>query len=292
MKRKWISGRSARSVQRTIDHTRGRGDRGVALLIALVVTTLLIALVFEFAYATRVSLRAAANFRDSQRAYYLARSGVLIFSKYRELQDLVPQGEWGVVPVVSEGDTTLRIKWEDEGGKIRVLDVKNKTGVSYAMMDGLFESKGVSREVRDRMTDAESDIQNMRLLSGLHKYMSDEDYVKVDDFLTIYNPDNRININTASPEVLESLGIAAGTVSMIVAQRNKEPYKDLTTVAGISGMNVRGMPGSNPVANYLKVTSDVLKVTSSATVGGYTKVVEAVINRSSSAPIYLYWREM
>ena len=51
-------------------------ERGVALLIALLVTTLLIALVFEFAYGTRVSLRAAVNFRDGQRAFYLARSGV------------------------------------------------------------------------------------------------------------------------------------------------------------------------------------------------------------------------
>ncbi len=272
-------------------------DRGVALLIALVVTTLLIALVFEFAYGTRVSLRAAVNFRDSQRAYYLARSGVFIFNKYRELQDLVPEGTWGVVPVVSEGDTELRIKWEDEAGKIRVLDIKNKNGISYPMMEGLFESKGISREVRDRMLDPESDIQNLKLLSGLHKYMSDEEFDRVKDFLTIYSPaDNKININTASPEVLESLGIAAGAVSLIVAQRNKEPYKDHAVVSGLSGVNgvnVARMQGNNPIANFLKESSDVLKVSSSATVGGYTKIVEAVIDRSSTsrAPL-LYWRAM
>ena len=51
-------------------------ERGVALLIVLLVTALLLALIFEFAYGTRVSLRAAVNSRDSQRAYFLARSGV------------------------------------------------------------------------------------------------------------------------------------------------------------------------------------------------------------------------
>ena len=42
-------------------------ERGVALIIVLLVTALLIALIFEFAYGTRISLRAAVNFRDSQR---------------------------------------------------------------------------------------------------------------------------------------------------------------------------------------------------------------------------------
>src|SRR5512139_2607372 len=84
-----------------------RNDRGVALLIVLLVTALLVALVFEFAYATRVSLRAAVNFRDSQRAYYLARSGVnfagrflVEYKKNGKLQDHLEQ-DWLPVPFVS-----------------------------------------------------------------------------------------------------------------------------------------------------------------------------------------------
>ena len=59
-----------------------RDDRGVALIIVLLVTALLIALIFEFAYGTRISLRATVNFRNSQRAYYLARSGVNFVGRF------------------------------------------------------------------------------------------------------------------------------------------------------------------------------------------------------------------
>ena len=58
-------------------HGRSRlNEHGVALIIVLLVTALLIALIFEFTYGTRVSLRAAVNYRNSERAHYLARSGV------------------------------------------------------------------------------------------------------------------------------------------------------------------------------------------------------------------------
>ncbi len=60
-----------------------QSNRGIALLVVLLVTALLIALIFEFAYGTRVSLRGAVNFRNSQRAYFLARSGVAIFTRFK-----------------------------------------------------------------------------------------------------------------------------------------------------------------------------------------------------------------
>jgi hypothetical protein len=83
----------------------------------------MIALIFEFAYGTRVSLRAAVNFRNSQRAYFLARSGFGVFAKFPELRSFIPQGELGTVPYVSEGDRELGILWEDERGKINVTSI-------------------------------------------------------------------------------------------------------------------------------------------------------------------------
>ena len=100
-------------------------NRGVALLIVLLVTALLIALIFEFAYGTRVSLRGAVNFRDSQRAYFLARFGVTAFTKYGdELRKGIPQGQWQPLPPMRATDTEVSVKWEDETGKIRINDVK------------------------------------------------------------------------------------------------------------------------------------------------------------------------
>ena len=55
---------------------RGRGERGVALLVVLTWLALMIALVGEFTFGTNVDAAQAANARDELRAHYMARSGV------------------------------------------------------------------------------------------------------------------------------------------------------------------------------------------------------------------------
>lgn len=55
---------------------RGRGERGVALLVVITWLALMIALVGEFTFGTSVDAAQAANARDELRAHYMARSGV------------------------------------------------------------------------------------------------------------------------------------------------------------------------------------------------------------------------
>ncbi|HXY55030.1 MAG TPA: type II secretion system protein GspK [Nitrospirota bacterium] len=267
----------------------GFGNRGVALLLVLLVTALLVALIFEFAYGTRVSLHAAVNFRDGQRAYFLARSGIYVFAKSKDLRDAIPQGEWSVVPIVSSGDTELRLRWVDELGKIYAADVKTNK-VTYNIVQALFENRSVDLAVLDRMTDAASTISKVGLLSGLHQYMSDEEYDKVKDFLTVTQTQGttrKININTAPIEVLQSLCKGLGkddsVAGLIISRRESTPYASTSDIVN--------MPGMDPlVASYLDVTSNIYKVYASATVGGYTKQVEAIIDLTKSSP--LYWREL
>jgi general secretion pathway protein K len=57
---------------------RRRGERGAALLVAVVAVAVLTALALDVAYETRVSLEIAANARDELRASWLARSGVAL----------------------------------------------------------------------------------------------------------------------------------------------------------------------------------------------------------------------
>lgn len=256
-------------------------NRGIALLITLLVTALLIALIFEFAYGTRVSLRAAVNFRDSQRAYFIARSGVYVFTKYKELQDSLPQGEWGVVPIVSGGDTELRIKWEDEKGKI---NIKGQLGDAdtYGWLSELFGNRGVNQKVLERLAEEKKQIQ---LLTELHQIMSDEEFGKVSGYLTVYLSGKSVNVNTAPEEVLQSMGI--NNPSIIVARRIENPFKPGDAIPGAAGVQTQS--GQN-VTNFLDMTSNIYKVYSYATVGGYTKQIEAVINKDSSE--VLYWRAL
>ena len=51
-------------------------QRGIALLLTLVILVLLVVLIVEFDYGTKINLITAGNFRDDVRATYLAKSGV------------------------------------------------------------------------------------------------------------------------------------------------------------------------------------------------------------------------
>ena len=264
-------------------------NRGVALLIVLLVTALLIALIFEFAYGTRVSLRGAVNFRDSQRAYFLARLGVKAFEKYgAELRKVIPQGQWQPLPPTGDADTAVSIKWEDETGKIRINYVKTDP-ITKIMVSNLFEAVKIDTAVYDRLTDPASGVYTLGLLSGLHAYMSDEEYNRVSGFLTVspVSP-HMININAAASEVLQSFGLTQGAAEQIVQARQENAYTEVGSVPGVSGMMISG-------SNYLMSSSmtttsgAVFRVECDATVGGYTRHVEAVVQGNS---IGNYWRAL
>jgi hypothetical protein len=73
---------------------------------------------------------------------------------------------------------------------------------------------------------------------------------------------------------------------MVVERRNKEPFKKPEEINAFLG------PENTMVAGLLAVTSDVFKVDSHATVGGYTKQIEAIITRSGSRFTISYWRAL
>jgi len=259
-----------------------RRERGVALLIVLLVTALLIALIFEFSYATRISLNSAVNFRDSQRAYFLARSGIYAFIKYgSQLRDsYIPQGEWGVVPLISDGDTQVLIKWESEQGKISI-PIVTRDNRAHDMLRQLFLIKQIDQDILDNKI---VEKRNFYLLSELHPLMKDEDYDKIEPYVTVL-PVTSINVNAASAEVLQSLcrslGKDDGVVAMIVNKRKTQPYTSKQEIAETPGMDTM-------VASYLDVASSMFRVSSYATVGGYTKQIEAIINGNTIS----YWRAL
>lgn len=264
-----------------------RSERGVALLIVLLITALLIALVFEFAYGTRVSLRAAANFRDSQRAYFLARSGVNFAGKLLaenlkngKLQSNLEQREWQIVPIISAGDAELRVRWEDEAGKINIANVR--TGqASLNRLEKLFELKGIDLDILESIKAK----QDIRMTTELYQIMNDEAFGKIENHVTVFGS-NTVNINSASSEVLQSLGISSSLASLLIERRNREPFDAKDKVLSFPGMDT--VDAAAKAA--LDVTSNIFSVESYATVGGYTKQAEAVILRSAAGFTVLSWK--
>lgn len=271
---------------------RGLGNRGVALIIVLLVTALLIALIFEFAYGTRVSLRAAVNFRNSQRAYFLARSGLGFFAKYRELWASIPQGECQPLPYVSEGDRILSLCWEDESGKIDISRVIQTDRIMFPRLTNLFDIRGVDQNILSQISTWMINNQRNRFyrLSELHQFISDEEFGKVQDALTM-SQTTRINVNTASEDVLKSVCRSAGytdATAINIAERRKtaEPFTDATLLTYI---NVNSLGN---LSTILTTTSSDFKVNLIAEVGGYKRRIETIVTLNGPTYTVNYWREL
>lgn len=104
-------------------------DKGIALVITLLVLALLMVIVLEFSSSMRVEARAAANFRDDMKAYYLAKSGVTFAIALLEEDKDNPDTRnvdslnelWAQkIPPLPVGDGYVSVDITDESGKINV----------------------------------------------------------------------------------------------------------------------------------------------------------------------------
>lgn len=296
-----------RSAEPEVQHIYRKvpNERGVALIIVLLVTALLIALIFEFAYGTRISLRAAINYRDSQRAYYLARSGVNFAGEYLAYNllkdpetgvtheyDNLEERDWQTVPYIPGNDTQLRMRWEDESGKINISNA-TKGSDAYNRLVILFSNLGIGQDILDQISEwMIAEKRSFYLLSELHQFLNDNEFRKLQDYVTVLppsaTPGNKIDVNTAPAAVLQSLGMSTNAAESIVAQRSEQPFKPTDDLSPFIGQN------SAAIAGQLCFTSNVFSVNAYATVGGYTKQVDAIITRASDGSGFtiLYWRAL
>jgi general secretion pathway protein K len=82
-----------RQIPRSRRPNANRGQRGVAMIIAVVAIAILTVVATEFTYNSRVDLEMATNQRDELRAYYLARSGIglaRLLLRFQKQVDSVP----------------------------------------------------------------------------------------------------------------------------------------------------------------------------------------------------------
>ena len=99
-------------------------NRGMALLLVLVIVTLLTSLLMELAFSTLVDMRLTETFRDTTRAHYLARGGInagrMLLQQDRNAFD-APQEPWsqGIInyPV---GQGTVSVSIQDLDGRLAI----------------------------------------------------------------------------------------------------------------------------------------------------------------------------
>lgn len=215
----------------------------MVLLLVLVVVALLSALLTEFAFSSLIDLRLAETYRDSTRAYYLARGGVraaqMILKEDANAYDARSE-MWGRgVANFPIGDGIITISIEDLDGLLAInalVSGNNPQTVQKDRFLRLFENLGLERpqdlvaalidwldsgeEVynQDGAQGAESSYYlgldpSYRARNGGMTFIEELSLVKgftgevikrIKPFVTL-DGTMQVNCNTASPEVLATL---------------------------------------------------------------------------------------
>lgn len=119
-----------------------KNNRGMALLVVLVVIALLTTMLTEMAFSTLVDLRLTETFRDTTRAYYLAKGGINAGRMIIQDDDNGYDGHdelWhlGVVNYpVGDGIVTVRIN--DQDGKLGINALVSDNTPETLMVDRFY----------------------------------------------------------------------------------------------------------------------------------------------------------
>ncbi len=156
-------------------------QRGMVLVLTLVVITILAVLVLEFNYLMRVEAEISGNYRDSLKAYYLANSGVnFAYLLLRDDDDLscdYLDEDWALVKppvVIEEGAVTFQII--DECGKININSLLTKKGRiddrKKAVLERLFEVLEIDKKLADVVCDWIDEDDEIRDFGAEDSYYS------------------------------------------------------------------------------------------------------------------------
>ena len=298
-------------------------ERGLALITVLLIVAILTTLVTDFIYRSYITTSRAANFRDSARASLLARDGVTLARA--GLEELIKKDPNLVMDAagmvfsktVAEG-LQIDVRAIDERSRVSARIAYPLTGViepkahgSYgrllkavrisdeSLVDALADwidndsaprargaeehyYKALSTPYKPRNNYLES-VDELRLIKGYNN-----DVLKtIGQYVTPYNPDGLVNINTAQKPVLMSLTdeMTEALADGIITFRSGTPFKDRSDVMKVHGFERVGFS----LQDRITTTSNAYRVFSRASAGEVVREVEAVIQLGGGV---LYWREM
>ena len=299
-----------------------KSETGVALVLTLLITAILVTLIIETNYSTQVDLRIAGNFRNDLQALYLAKSGVNIAISYlkydlqnTETDDLTE--DWAKsYPPLPVGDGFVNVKIEDENGKIDINKVVKEDGKVDPKIEEslsiLFERAEVEMGILNSIIDwidpdddprpegAEDyhygsldppysckdgpldTLSELLMIEGV----TDEVYKTISKHLTVYS-NEKININTANKEVLVCLdnGIDEGMAEVIIQFREEKPFDTKEELKEVVGDEAYGR-----VQPIIDVKSNAFSVVSKGQVERVEKMIRTIIDREGGQISYRYWR--
>jgi len=283
-------------------------QRGSALIITLLLVTILISVVTEFAYEVYIGTSALSNWQDTKKASFLARSGLALTSNY--IDDLknhtYTEHKEISLPVkkklVEEGSLTIKVI--DENSKFHINSVIYPNGLTnenaLSSLKKLLKYLNIKSTLADYIADwidpdsepriigLEYEAKNSYLWSieelKLIKGIDEEVFKTIKPYITVHGS-GLININTAELPVLVSLDNMTETLAKkIIDYRGISPFEDKTHIVKVSGLEAIGIP----IQAKITVKSSDFRVITSAEVNGITRIIESVMNTSKTIQ---FWRE-
>lgn len=302
--------------------------RGSVLIITLFVIMSLAGLTLDLSDESGISLTLCGISRDVFLARQAARGGVqvaldrLASDPDKEVDSL--DEEWAgfssmPLPESLPESTDLSGRILDESGKFNLNTLFNENGEidekGQARLKRFFralevgEEKAVpildwlDRDDIERMNGAESyyyqglkepyscangpfmTTGQIMLVKGIEESFSGRD---VRDYFTIYT-DGKININTASVEVLQTLGdrFDKEVAEAIVAYRKSTVFRNPADLSNVPGMNNDLLNG---VTGWVTVKSSAFSIEMQSACSGVSSVARVVAAREKDGMRILYWR--
>ena len=286
------------------------GERGIALLVVIWVLTLLAILIVGFSGDARTELLVARNHYESASARAIADAGVSL--AILGILDPTPEAQWaadGRVREMSYADGTLRIRIQDEGGKIDLnaappellagllttvggLSPGDAGSLAQAIdtyrqaqqqADTPAAGRGGLRTMVRRQANAFRVIEDLRLVPGVTR----ETYGRIAPFVTVYSGVGDVDPLTAPPEVLRSLpGVNAGEVEAFLAARAQQgPIPG--QLPPLSG------PAGGSLAHRMLQNATILSEGKTANGTTFTRAAVVSLSADPMAPYsVLSWRQV
>ena len=291
-------------------------QKGSAIIITVLIVTILVALVVEFAYEVYIDTAALSNWTNAQKASLIAKSGQTLRFKYIDMiknDKILSEFEFPVERDLGP-NTQLTIKIEDENAKFNINSIifeKNgKTNErNLECLKRLFKYLNINprlvltiadwidpnNEPREGLSDSEVNVKNTYLLTvdeltlipGVDKNI----YDKLIPFVTVHG-NSLININTAKLPLLLSLheDMSEPLAQRIINYRETTPFENPADIVKVQGMQTIGQTLQCDLKWGCIITTknSSFKIVSKATVNEITRVIESVVDRSKNIQ---FWRE-
>jgi general secretion pathway protein K len=295
-----------------------RSQKGMALVIVLLIMAIMTAMVVEFASATYTATASLYNWKESQNLSLAARSGINLAIKvasdnYERYSYTYPGSVVVPVPNVLENfEGQVMVKVEDENAKFNLNSLILPNGTLNKAAYESFKKMLVNLELDEQIADKIADWINRNRKTGpgilevsaKNAYMNSVDELwliadskaceKMVPLVTVYGVGavyaNIININTASVPVLMALDdtMTSALAERIVNYRSIEPFKqtsDIVKVAGFEGSLGQSLIGK------IAVKASNFRVTSEASQDRLKRIIDCVVENSGGGFTVRHWQE-